>query len=114
MSKQHKKEKRKCRICGCTDDKACPGGCYWVGRDLCSKCEEIISLKKAIKLLKASVFCDSQGKARLFKNRVNRPHLYHLKIHETGYNNALNELEKLLSEKEGRKSYPVRINHEQG
>jgi hypothetical protein len=29
---------RKCRGCGCTDDLACPGGCYWVEEDLCSAC----------------------------------------------------------------------------
>lgn len=29
-----------CRVCGCTDDKACPGGCYWVEDDLCSQCHE--------------------------------------------------------------------------
>jgi hypothetical protein len=27
-----------CRVCGCTDDNACEGGCYWVEYDLCSKC----------------------------------------------------------------------------
>lgn len=29
---------RTCRICGCSDRKACPGGCHWVGPDLCSAC----------------------------------------------------------------------------
>ncbi len=29
----------KCRVCGCTQDKACPGGCSWVEHDLCSVCE---------------------------------------------------------------------------
>lgn len=29
---------RVCRVCGCTDDHACPGGCYWVEEDLCSAC----------------------------------------------------------------------------
>ncbi len=28
----------RCRVCGCTDNNACPGGCYWVEDDLCSKC----------------------------------------------------------------------------
>lgn len=28
----------RCRVCGCTDDNACPGGCSWVEPDLCSKC----------------------------------------------------------------------------
>ena len=27
-----------CRICGCDDSHACPGGCYWVQTDLCSAC----------------------------------------------------------------------------
>lgn len=30
--------KWKCRICGCTWHNACDGGCYWVKKDLCSKC----------------------------------------------------------------------------
>jgi len=29
----------RCRVCGCTDDLPCPGGCYWAERDLCSECE---------------------------------------------------------------------------
>lgn len=29
---------RACRVCGCTDDRACPGGCSWVDDDLCSAC----------------------------------------------------------------------------
>ncbi len=27
-----------CRVCGCTDDFACPGGCAWVEDDLCTSC----------------------------------------------------------------------------
>jgi hypothetical protein len=27
-----------CRACGCTDARACPGGCSWVEPDLCSNC----------------------------------------------------------------------------
>lgn len=34
-------EIRKCRVCGCTDFKACEGGCYWVEDNLCSKCAEV-------------------------------------------------------------------------
>lgn len=30
---------RTCRECGCTEARACPGGCYWIERDLCSACE---------------------------------------------------------------------------
>jgi hypothetical protein len=29
---------RECRQCGCTDARACLGGCYWVAADLCSTC----------------------------------------------------------------------------
>lgn len=29
---------RQCRICGCTDQHACPGGCSWAAEDLCSRC----------------------------------------------------------------------------
>lgn len=29
---------RACRVCGCTDNSACAGGCGWVERDLCSLC----------------------------------------------------------------------------
>jgi hypothetical protein len=30
---------RVCRVCGCTDLRACAGGCWWVGEDLCSACQ---------------------------------------------------------------------------
>ena len=36
---------RKCRVCGCTWNHACDGGCYWVADDLCSRCNEIQSKK---------------------------------------------------------------------
>lgn len=29
---------RSCRICGCTWNNACSGGCYWITDDLCSQC----------------------------------------------------------------------------
>lgn len=31
---------RACRSCGCTDARACPGGCWWVEADLCSTCQD--------------------------------------------------------------------------
>ncbi len=31
---------RRCRVCGCTDDHACDGGCHWVEPDLCSACAD--------------------------------------------------------------------------
>jgi hypothetical protein len=27
-----------CRVCGCTDERACDGGCIWAEADLCSRC----------------------------------------------------------------------------
>jgi hypothetical protein len=30
----------RCRVCGCTNDNACPGGCSWIEPDLCSACAE--------------------------------------------------------------------------
>lgn len=34
---------RECRVCGCTDDRACVvagAACHWIEDDLCSACEE--------------------------------------------------------------------------
>lgn len=28
----------KCNYCGCSDNHACGGGCYWFKPDLCSQC----------------------------------------------------------------------------
>lgn len=32
---------RTCRVCGCTDLRACPGGCAWAGPDLCTNCTDV-------------------------------------------------------------------------
>jgi PRTRC genetic system protein E len=37
---------QKCRVCGCTNDHACEGGCHWVEKDLCSKCAEKMKEKQ--------------------------------------------------------------------
>lgn len=37
-------EVRKCRVCGCTDENACEGGCEWVEEDLCSACSDVLYL----------------------------------------------------------------------
>ena len=31
-----------CRGCGCTDEVACPGGCWWVRPGACSNCAETV------------------------------------------------------------------------
>ena len=34
---------RKCRHCGCTDEKGCAPRCFWIEWDLCSSCGEVAS-----------------------------------------------------------------------
>ena len=38
--------RRACQVCGCTQERACPGGCVWVGAptgvDLCSRCAVVV------------------------------------------------------------------------
>lgn len=41
-------ELRFCKVCGCSQDHACPGGCYWVTDDLCSNCVYSIFTCEAI------------------------------------------------------------------
>jgi hypothetical protein len=37
-NRRGKKSVSKCRVCGCTDTRACEGGCSWAEEDLCSSC----------------------------------------------------------------------------
>lgn len=39
---------RTCRVCGCTNDQACDGGCYWAtpDTDICSACADLTSVMK--------------------------------------------------------------------
>lgn len=39
---------RVCRLCGCSDDHACTGGCSWVTDDLCSACLESLPTGRAL------------------------------------------------------------------
>jgi hypothetical protein len=46
----------RCRKCGCTEDKACPGGCSWVkkpdpktGLGLCSSCVRAAGAPRAVR-----------------------------------------------------------------
>jgi hypothetical protein len=44
-----------CVVCGCTDERGCPEGCFWVNRDntLCSVCGDklgvIVAKPRAVK-----------------------------------------------------------------
>jgi hypothetical protein len=46
--------KRRCLVCGCIDERACPGGCAWVSSDpdLCSSCFRVLSGLKRLTLTK--------------------------------------------------------------
>lgn len=38
LIRRHKNQKFSCVKCGCTDDRACKGGCSWVAPGFCSAC----------------------------------------------------------------------------
>ncbi|MFH2116748.1 MAG: hypothetical protein ABII85_01750 [Bacillota bacterium] len=42
------KDSRFCKVCGCSQERACPSGCYWVTDDLCSNCVYSIYTCEAI------------------------------------------------------------------
>lgn len=57
MSKQ-----MQCIICGCTNDRACRGGCHWVAPNLCSNCENSPELQNPVKeKIYTDSFCDEEG-----------------------------------------------------
>lgn len=50
---------RTCKNCGCTDERACPGGCFWVDEffkedNLCSKCAPAEQLAERLDGFEAS------------------------------------------------------------
>jgi protein gp37 len=51
-----------CQVCGCSEERACEGGCYWVSCELCSQCENV----------KAHVFEDNNVVYRRGKKRAGR------------------------------------------
>lgn len=44
-----------CRACGCTDERACPGGCGWFEPDLCTNCAQLAAAATSQALYKALV-----------------------------------------------------------
>jgi len=32
----------RCRVCGCTENDACPAGCSWYDLDLCTVCRAVV------------------------------------------------------------------------
>lgn len=43
LGKRHKNQSYSCSGCGCTDDRACPGGCSWVAPTRCSACFPLVT-----------------------------------------------------------------------
>jgi hypothetical protein len=43
---------RACRVCGCTDDNACPPTCWWIAPDLCSQCTPAGAAPATVELLR--------------------------------------------------------------
>lgn len=39
---------RRCRSCGCVDERACPGGCSWATSDLCSRCALVLEVPRTL------------------------------------------------------------------
>ncbi len=44
VARNNAKGRRTCRICGCWQLNACPGGCSWVEANLCSACAPAAAL----------------------------------------------------------------------
>lgn len=57
----------KCRVCGCTDDHACPGGCYWVEPDLCSVCAEKLKENRGVGTVKNKWYYSLRRLYKLFQ-----------------------------------------------
>jgi len=45
----------RCRICGCTDDRACEGGCFWIEEDLCSACLKTATVLESLRVHQAQI-----------------------------------------------------------
>lgn len=67
MTSKAKKERgpEKCRICACTYERACPGGCGWAEANLCTVCA---ALREALEdFVENANFASLAGVARLFR-----------------------------------------------
>jgi len=41
----------KCKVCGCTEETPCEGGCFWIGPELCSACITLPESKEDMLLM---------------------------------------------------------------
>jgi hypothetical protein len=46
---------RVCRVCGCSEFNACPGGCSWVEEDLCSACASSVTFVGSFPEMKSQI-----------------------------------------------------------
>lgn len=67
----------KCRECGCTDELSCPGGCYWYGPGLCSRCVSLSGMKslverwrKSAARLRKAADCRNEDSKRAFQSQA--------------------------------------------
>jgi hypothetical protein len=48
---QRSAEGQVCRVCGCTHEVPCPGGCFWEAEDLCSRCVDYQNVTDSVQPL---------------------------------------------------------------
>ena len=72
-TKSDKNKKRKCRVCGCTDESACDGGCCWVFPDVCSSCEGALIADARNKFFKNNyALVDGSASGQYLRNRLEK------------------------------------------
>ena len=48
FSKPIPPDRQVCKYCGCTQERACPGGCWWVRENICSRCRPDLEPKAEV------------------------------------------------------------------
>lgn len=61
-----------CRVCKCTEDRACVGGCYWMLPGLCSRCAERLEEEKQQRRAAAATTGVQRELAALDQHRAKR------------------------------------------
>ena len=87
-------EERKCRLCGCTQNNACEGGCYWVEIDLCSKCRDKINAREVVEAEKEIFREQNYDFPRIKRER--RDYTKYIKMYRDGAEQK--EIEESLAE----------------
>jgi len=75
---------QKCRVCGCTELDACPGGCSWAEENLCGRCSTIIATKNLPRSIHFNCLCGQPLAAMILRGsdptsaRTGEIHFYKL------------------------------------